>query len=292
MRIADSTRLGTVMRDIASVQRQLFAASRQASTGSRLAGPSSDPVAAAQLVRIQGAIGETESYSAVLRTVRGDLEMSEATLDDAGSVLGQIQDLALQGANGALTASDRATLSAQVKQLKAEMLRLANQKGSIGYLFAGTSDQDAPFDAAGTFLGSPQDRVAKIGPGQSMVVSASGALAFTALGGNDVFAEIDALTAALDSNNQAAVSASVKSMDACQRQIVAARADAGTKLARMDTADVAFEQAKVALSSQGHAVGDADPAESYSRLTALQAGLQTSISVAKTLLDTLSIQQI
>jgi flagellar hook-associated protein 3 FlgL len=292
MRIADSTRLDTVMRDISSVQQQLYAASRKASSGNRVGCPSDDPVAAAQLVRIRGAISDTETYGSVLTTVRGDLELSESTLDSASSVVGQIHDLALQAGNGSLTSSDRSTLSAQIKQLKSELVGLANQKGSVGFLFAGTADQSAPFSATGTFLASAQDRVAQIGPGQSMVVSASGALAFTTLGGSDVFAEIDTLTNALDLNDQTAVSASVKSMDTCQRQIVAAQADAGTKLVRMDTAEAAFDQAKVALSGQGSLVGDADAVESYARLTALQQGLQTSISVAKTLLDTLSVQQL
>lgn len=290
MRIADSTRLESILRDTASLQRQLLDASKQASSGSRLSSPSSDPVGAAQLVRIQASLDQAEGFRSVMRTARGDLELAESSLDSAHGLVDRMHEIALQAANGALTAQDRSTLSAEVRQLKQELVGIANQKGSIGYLFAGTLDQQAPFAADGTFHGNALDRVAQVGPGQSMVVGANGALGFTALGGRNVFTDVDALATALDTNDQAACSQCVYNLDASGRQILAARADAGTKLARMDTAEEAHAQAVLTLSAQRHAVADVDPAEAFTRLSALENGLQLSISVARSLLDTMSVR--
>ena len=291
MRIADQTRLGSVMRDLSSIQRQLFLASREASSGSRLAAPSSDPIAAAQMVRVQAADAEAVGYRNALRTIRGDVELAESTLDDAANLADSLRELAMRGANGSLSAEERTSLAAEVRHLKSELVARANQKGSIGYLFGGTLDQSPAFSASGVWLGNAMDRVAAIAPGQTMVSSVSGALAFTSLGGIDVFASVEALAIALETNNQPAVASSVNTMDTARRQILAARVDAGVKLQRIDTADQAHSFAQLSLSSQAHTLGDADPAASYSRLTSLQTTLQQSISVARSLLDTLSVQR-
>ena len=291
MRIADNTRLDSILRNITSNQQRLVDASRQASSGQRLTAPSDDPVAAAQLVRIQARIDDTQGYRSVLRTVTGDLELAESSLDGAHQVLDRLHEIALQGADGALTASERSSMADEVVQLKQQLFQTANQKGSLGYLFAGTNDQSAPFASDGSFLGNAQDKVAVVGAGQSMVVSASGAKAFTTAGGSDMFAQVDALAKALATNDQTAVSASVNSLDGCMRQVLAARTDVGLKLERAQTADAAHEQASVALSTQRSAVGDVNPAEAYTRLSSLQQGLQQSIEVAKQLLSSLSAQR-
>jgi flagellar hook-associated protein 3 FlgL len=223
--------------------------------------------------------------------VRGDVELTESTLDTAHSAIVRLGEIAMQGGDGALNATDRAALASEVRQLKGELLRLSNTKGSIGFLFGGTADQSAPFDSAGVFQGNALERSAQIGPSQSMVVSVNGALAFTAAGGQDLFVEVDALATALDTNNQAAISSSVNSMDTSGRQILAARVDAGVKMGRIDTADAAHSAAELSLSSQRSGVADADPAEAYTRLNALQSSLQQSITVARSLLESLSVQR-
>jgi hypothetical protein len=61
----------------------------------------------------------------------------------------------------------------------------------------------------------------------SVRANPSGATAFTAAGGTDVFATVDALEAGLRSNNQSAISATLDTVESARSQVTNARAQSG-----------------------------------------------------------------
>ena len=287
MRVSDSLQYRSVLQQLGSVQKQLFQATKQASSGQRIDAPSADPIGAARLVRIQSGLDATATYRSVIATSQGDLEMAESTLASAGELMARVSELALQGANGTMTAEARANIAEEVGQIREQLLALANQKGTQGYLFGGTATDDLPFDSSGTFQGNDFERLAQIGQGETAVVSVSGAEAFTAAGGRDVFADLSDLEAALLADDQTAITASVKNADTGRRQILAARVDAGLRIERLQTADTVQEQVELALSTQRSEVADADAVEAYSRFVTLQQGLEQSIAVSRSILNTI-----
>jgi flagellar hook-associated protein 3 FlgL len=287
MRVSDTLQYRTVLSQLSAVQNRLLQATKQASSGLRLDRPSVDPTGAAQLARIQASLDATCNYRGVISTVQGDLEMAESTLATATQLTERATELALQGANGAQTAESRNHIAQEVRRLREQLLALANQKGTQGYLFSGTATDTAPFTAAGVFAGDDNDRVAEIGKNDSAVVSVSGARAFTIAGGRDVFADLADLETALLTNDQAAITTSVSIADTCRRQILAARVDAGLKLDRLQTASSVHEQVQLALAKHRGDVADADPVEAYSRFVALQQGLDQAIAVSRSILGSI-----
>jgi flagellar hook-associated protein 3 FlgL len=291
MRIADNTRFDAMRQSMATSQAQYFKASREASSGVRVGAPSDDPVAAAQALRVQSAMDRTTAYRASIRTVQSDVELAESSLADAKSDLDRAHEIALQAGSGQMNADERKTLGLEAAQLKEHLVSIANAKGGQGYLFGGTKTAAAPFSSTGAFSGDDLDRNIEIANGVSSTVSTSGAKAFTAAGGRDVFADLDALVTALNSNDQAGVLATVNSLDASGRQVLAARVDAGLKVAKLDAADTAHEQTSVSLSTSQQALVGSDPAQAYSRLAQAQQGVDQAISVSKNILDTLRATQ-
>jgi len=287
MRVSDNQTVSQIAAQIQRAQRRLVQAHREASSGSRIDRPSADPVSSAAFTRIQQRLDANGGYRSAIRIVQGNVEMAESTLATAGDLMSRAREIALQGANGSMDAAGRRALAQEVKQIRDQLLALANQKGSDGYLFGGTATQSPPFDQAGTFVGNDDDRVVQIGPRDTMVVSVSGARAFTAAGGRDVFADLEALQTALSADSQGDVAATVNALDACQRQILAARIDAGVKMNRLSIADTALGEVELALSRQRHDVADADPAAAYSRLVDAQSSLEQAIAASKTLLGTI-----
>jgi flagellar hook-associated protein 3 FlgL len=287
MRIADSTRYDTVKQGMQSAELQQFRASREASSGLRVGAPSDDPVAAAQALRTSGAADRVDGYRATIRTVHGDAELAESSLASATDLIGRAKEIALQGASGNLNASERGDLATEVDQLRQSMLSLANQKGSEGYLFSGSKTDTAPFDATGTFVADDADRRVEIGPNLVATVSTSGSQAFTAAGGTDIFATLSSLQTALTNNDVAGVQASVNSLDTGSRQLIAARVDAGLKVARLDTSDTAHQDTQTALASQLQNLVGTDPTTAYSRFVQAGQAVDQAISVAKRMLDTL-----
>jgi len=252
----------------------------------RLARPSDDAVGAARLVRIQSALEGTAGYRDAISVTRADLQIAESTLESAGQLAQRANELALQGANGALTAEARQHIATEVHRIREQMISLANQKGTQGYLFSGTATDSAAFDDAGNFVGNDQERVVEIGANDVAVANISGAQAFTAAGGRDVFADLEALENALLANDPSVIAVSVNNADTCRRQILAARVDAGLRLSRLGTADAAHEQTELALAGQRSDVADADAAEAYSRFASLQHGLEQAIAVSRSVLST------
>jgi flagellar hook-associated protein 3 FlgL len=287
MRVSDNMKIDTVNRSIAGAQARQMAATREASSGSRIGAPSDDPVAAARLARIQASIQSAAAYRASIASVQGDVELAETTLASAGEIMQRVQEIALQGANDTLPASERSMLAVEVAGLRKQLVSLANTKGSTGYLFGGTEQTVSPFDVNGAFNGNSNPHTVEIAQGLTLDVNADGAKAFTVAGGRDVFADFTALENALNANDGTAVSATVNSLDTSRRQIVAARIDAGDKLNRLGTADAAHDQADTILQSQRHTVADADPAAAYSRLIATQQALESALAVARSTLQTL-----
>ncbi|HMI85484.1 MAG TPA: flagellar hook-associated protein FlgL [Polyangiaceae bacterium] len=288
MRIADTTRFRNIQDQVTRAQSAHADAARQASSGLRVGAPSDDPVAAAQALRVAHSMARTATFRSTIGSVRGDVELAESTLAGAEDVMQRLHDIALGASSGTLDPKEQAAMATEVAQLKEQLVAFANQKGSMGYLFGGTKTQAAPFSPSGGFTGDDLDRTAEVGHGVVMTVSTSGAKAFTAAGGRDLFSDIDALYTAINADDKANMLASVNRMDEGGRQILAARADAGIKVARLDAADATHEQASVTLATQRHGLVEIDPAQAYSNLAQMQQQLEAAVAVSKNLIDTLA----
>jgi flagellar hook-associated protein 3 FlgL len=287
MRIADTTRYQAVKEGIQTATLEQFKASQQASSGLRVGAPSDDPVAAAQALRNNGASARVDSFRATIRTVHGDAELAESSLAQASDLMIRAKEIALQGANGAVNASERNDLATEVDQIRQAMLAFANQKGTQGYLFAGSKTDTPPFDATGAFVADDADRQVELGPNMVATVSTSGAKAFTATGGRDILADLDALKTALANNDVSGIQAGVNTLDAGGRQLVAARVDAGLKVARLDASDTAHQETQTVLATQLQSLVGVDPATAYSRFVQAGQAVDQAVAVSKRMLDTL-----
>ncbi len=287
MRISDGSRFESLTRSLARAQAQQLAASERASSGSKLNAPSDDPVAAAQAIRVQGAIALTKDYRSSISKTRGDVELAESTLAHATDIISRAHDIALQGGSGNVTAMERGALATEVRGLRQQLLAAANEKGSQGYLFGGTATQTAPFDDTGAFLGNENPRAIEVAPGVSTTISSSGLKAFKDPDGADLFATLQSLEDALNADSGSMIAESVSSLDTAERQIVAARVDAGIKTARLDAADSAHGQLEGSLAATQKGLVDVDLPSAYSELSRTRQGLEAAYSVSRQLLDSL-----
>jgi flagellar hook-associated protein 3 FlgL len=288
MRISDSMQTDSILASLSSVENQLTTASQVASSGQKINAPSDDPVAAAQLARVQAAISQGSAYASTINTVQGDLTLTESSLASAVTVVQSAPQIALEASNGSVPATDLQSMAGQISQLQSQLLSIANQKGATGYLFSGSQTGTAAFSATGVFQGDDADRVADVGAGNTAVVNVSGAQAFTAAGGVDVFAALTALQTALTSNDPTGISAGVNALTQASSQITAAESDAGIKLDRVTTAASVQQQTQVSLQSNESALDAADPAQAYTQLQTMETAVQQAIDTSRITLSTLS----
>jgi flagellar hook-associated protein 3 FlgL len=284
MRVTEGMKYSQVLSNLSNLTSQHAKASQEASTGVRVGKPSDDPIAAAELARLSASSSQTKAHLSTIDTVRGDAELTESTLDGASDIFARLKEIALQGANGELTAENRATLSVEVAGLKDSLLQLANVRGTRGYLFSGSQVTTAAFDPAGAFQGDDEAHVVQIGNSTPTAVSTSGAEAFVIAGGRNVFADLQSLATALGANDIAGIRQSIDDVGASQAQLVNARARSGLVLSKLDASESVLSSLDSEQQKRAQ-IGAADPYESYTRVTSLAQSLERAIAVSRQILD-------
>jgi flagellar hook-associated protein 3 FlgL len=291
MRVTDGMRATDMVRTLDQLTEAQQDASNRALTGNKVNKPSDDPAAAAELARIRASQAQADAGLKAASSAESDLTLSESVLAQANDLFTSAREIAEQGANATLDASARATLADQVGQIKLQLVGLANTKGQSGYLFGGSQTQAAPFDPSGNFSGDDVAHVVDLGTGTPTAVNTSGAQAFTAAGGRNVFDDLDALQAGLTANDQTAISDTFAGLEASRQQIVSVQSDAGLRIDQLQTTEDVLTQAKTALSTRQQSVAGADQYQAYSDFVTLGNSLQQAVTVAKQVLNTGSLNQ-
>ena len=120
-------------------QSSLAALQEKVATGKELVRPSDSPDLAVNISRIKASIDELDAYKNSLNSVNDRLNIEESYIGSAKDVLIRLKQLALQGANGTMSSSDRDVIALEVDELTAEMKNLANGTDANGnFLFGGS----------------------------------------------------------------------------------------------------------------------------------------------------------
>ncbi len=285
MRVSENIRYYSVSRGLAQLASRHAKAANTASSGLRVDRPGADPISAAELSRLESARSQTETHRKNVTLARSDAGIAESALSEAVTLLARARELAMNGGNPALGDANYEVMADEIAQLRAQMISLSNTRGTRGYLFAGSQTDGPAFDANGTFLGDDEAHIIRVGPALELDVAASGARAFTAAGGLDIFAELAALETDLKANDSAAVLAHLDSLDSVQQQLLSAQAGIGLTASRLDSSDAVLETSLLSLAGRSAAVGEADPFEAYSELIAISQTLEQALAVSRTLLS-------
>lgn len=292
MRITESMRVSTSAYVTARNAERMDRLARQAASGEKVSAPSDDP--AQYSVRIRG-----QARAALLGARRdaadlaaGDMQLAEGVLASASDLLVKARELAVQMSNGAIDAASRATAAQQVRDLRTAMIGLANERGSRGYLFGGDKTDAPPFTTAGAFVGNDGVHYVETADGVRTQANASGARAFTAAGGQDVLATLDAFANALAANDVNNVRGSIGTLESAHRQVVDARVATGMTADRLGVASSAMSDALGSVQESLARAVEGDPTQTYSDLVAAQAGYQRALEVTKRILAMSAIDRL
>lgn len=183
MRLSSSLIYDRGLQGILDGQSQLTDTQERISVGQRILTPSDDPVASAQILRVEQEISITEQYQANTDTAENRLRVEETTLDAIGNSIIRIQELSVQANSGLLSLSDRRALAVEVRERGDEILGLLNTRDPNGeYVFAGFRGGNAPFEVRNgggyVYNGDEGQREIQITSGNTIPVSDSGKALF------------------------------------------------------------------------------------------------------------------
>lgn len=156
------------------LQQQRVARTQQEMiSNSKLLRAADDPAAMARAQQLDHALAALGQQDRNANLVQHRLRAQESALADVGSQLNRARELAIQANSGALSAQDRASIAAELRAVRGELLAIANRDDGNGRrLFAGARDGVIPFvDSPGgvVYAGDDGRNRVEIAPDQWVV---------------------------------------------------------------------------------------------------------------------------
>ncbi len=197
------------------------------------------------------------------------LQTAEGGLTEIHSILARMRELAVQGANDTLIASDRLNINAEFTQLKAEVTRIASSVNFNGTLVLQNAASPVTLQVGANSGATSQFTIALTNnsAGTTGVVAGTG----------DGLGILDAAQASV--TTQALASTSITSLDAAINQVTSNRANIGAMQNRLESASRSIAVAAENTAAANSRVADADIASAMSEMVRAQILQQAGISV-------------
>jgi flagellar hook-associated protein 3 FlgL len=178
MRVSSNQYQQTSLQAILDQQARLSKIQQQVATGRRILTPSDDPAGSARALELAKSIETIERYSRNADFAESRMRVEEGVLDQVGNVITRLRELAVQANNASVSAADRQSIAAEVRQRLDQLVELANSTDGNGeYLFAGGQSRSRPFvrvDGEVAYEGDQTTRYIQVGPGRQMATTHSG----------------------------------------------------------------------------------------------------------------------
>jgi flagellar hook-associated protein 3 FlgL len=152
---------------------------QQISTGKKVNKPSDDPVAAARILKLDQELRKVETYERNANLADNRLKQEESALSSAVDIIQRVRELTVQAGSGTLSANDRQSISAELKERLGQLANITNTRDASGeYIFSGFQGQTPAFakDSAGDwkYQGDEGQRVLEIDDGVTVPISDHG----------------------------------------------------------------------------------------------------------------------
>lgn len=146
MRIATAYSYSQTISNLQERQQQLATSQEQLTSGKRVNYASDDPTAAARAERALAQIARTEADQRTLDASKNVMNIAESALGNATDLLQTARETLVSAGNGSYSDSDRQALLAKLKDIRSQLLTVANTSdGSGGYVFGGQGSSSPPF---------------------------------------------------------------------------------------------------------------------------------------------------
>lgn len=182
MRISTQSIYNNATSQLNTLQSALARTQNQLSTNRRILTPADDPVASARALEVSQSKEMNSQFATNRANARSSLSMVEGALQNAGNLLQDIQQLAVNAGNGTMLPQDREALAIELEGRLEDLLGVANTTdGAGGFLFSGYMATTQPFTrtpAGAAYQGDQGQRQLQVGASRKIPLSASGTAVF------------------------------------------------------------------------------------------------------------------
>ncbi len=286
MRVTDTAIYGRIGHHVGQARQRLDAATRSLMSGVKHDQPSANPAYTARLTRLDRDLARTDRWTQSIDRTRTVYQTAEATIASSSELVSELQAMAVQMANGSVSAADRKSSASVVLERLADLQGQAKTTIAGRFLFSGRREGVAPFDAAGNYVGDTVGRTLPIADGRSVAGDVIGSEVFGS-GATSAFAVLADFAKALETNDVAGIQTAIASLTQTHDQMVSARTRVGVVLQSLESTSALHADHRVALEIRRAELADPDIAAQSSELSFSENVLQSVVETSKRLMSSL-----
>ena len=281
MRVTDKMMYDTAALNAARSRDKAQEAMEQVSTGMRVVHPGDDPAVAAAIVRGRQTVDRMTAIGTGAARAGDEVDAADSALQSLATVLSRARELTVQMSNDTYSASDRAAAAAEVDGLLHQSVTLMNRDVNGRYIFGGDQDQAPPFDATGNYTGDTAVRQVEVAPGVLEDASVRADVTVKGVGGGvDLFATLQSLSTALNTNNGNAIRGALTDIDKATTQITTTLSKVGAMGDAFATAQTLATSTRDATIKSVASQAEADTFEATSTLALANSALNATLTAA------------
>jgi len=289
MRIASITIFKQLGRSLHDNLRILSKYSNRLASGKKISRPSEDVSIMGRSMDYKVTLNKLNQYKKNIDEVDGHISFADSVMSAVANTLTRANELAVQGATGTLSTSDRAALAEEVLIMKDSVASLSNSKYRNRYVFSGFQTNNEAFDAGFNYQGDSGEINVLIDRGSSMSLNIPGDSVFGD-GATSIMGMLDQLYNDLISGNTAGVQGSVDSIDNALDSVANVRAELGVKLRYLDDQRLNLDNRDYNIQTLLSGTEDADIADTITEISKTELALESLRAVgaeamSKSLMD-------
>jgi flagellar hook-associated protein 3 FlgL len=286
MRITQAMTTRMVLSDLETVSNQLGKTQQRISSGKQLTTPSDDSFATSRALQLRSDLDEVAQYGRNVSEASSWQSATDSALSSISDLTLRARELTVQAANGTLSSTGRAAISAELEQLIQGIKSEANAQYGGRYIFSGTQTSTAPYSQADdAYHGDAGGINREIGRGVQVQVNVTG----SAVVGDDTGGLIAGLRAVQThlaaADPVAALQGDLAAIDAAHDQLTNVRAGVGALGNRLQAAGDrlgALQESATKLLSDTE---DADMAKTLIDYSTQQAVYQAALKAGANLIQ-------
>lgn len=244
MRITNNMLVNNMLRNIGRNQLRMDRYQNMLATGKKILVPSDDPIVATRALKLRTNVAEIRQFKTNVTDGVSWLQVTENALSDVGDTLQRMRELAVQASNGTNNPEETQKIGEEVKQLRGQIINLANSTYAGRNVFSGFKTNQKLIDPeTGEFnidVDNAERIIYEIGIGDNINVNVAGGDVFnngaSATGGNvgKMLQDIDDFIAALDVGDFDAISIAITELDDNKGNLLRVRAGVGARINRLE----------------------------------------------------------
>lgn len=285
MRVTNAMVYNTATSSLSTDLAALQAITEKVSSAKQLNRPSDNPADVRSAVGLNDTLAQLGQYGRNIDNATSKVSAMDTALAGAGDILQRANELAIEGANGTLDASQRQAIGAEVSQLTEALAQDASAKVGDEYVFSGFRVDRAPYQVTGpgqigAYQGDHGVVIARVGPSSTMQVNLPGDTVF-----GSAIAALTQLQADLNSG-QPVQQTTLGLIANGLQSTLQARATMGARANRLDDAKTSLAALVTSNQAMLSQLEDTDMPSAITEMTKRQTTYQATLAVTAKVMQT------